>query len=81
VIRLVAGNAIRVIALGAIIGLVASAMAGRLIVSMLFGVQPLDFWTFALVTVVIGVTAALSIAGPAWRAVRIDPAAVLRRGV
>jgi len=78
VIRLVAGNAIRVIAAGAVIGLVAAALTGRLIVSMLFGVQPLDFWTFALVTLVISVTAVASIAGPAWRAVRIDPAAVLR---
>jgi putative ABC transport system permease protein len=78
IIGLVANNAIRVIAAGAVIGLVAAALTGRLIVSMLFGVQPLDFWTFALVTLVISVTAVASIAGPAWRAVRIDPAAVLR---
>jgi ABC-type antimicrobial peptide transport system permease subunit len=78
VVRLVAGNAIRVIALGAVIGLVAAAMAGRLIVSMLFGVQPLDFWTFALVTLAISATAVVSIAGPAWRAVKIEPATVLR---
>ena len=45
---------------------------------MLFGVQPLDFVTFALVTIVLGMTAALSIAGPAWRAARIDPAVALR---
>jgi ABC-type antimicrobial peptide transport system permease subunit len=45
---------------------------------MLFGVRPLDLPTFALVTVVLAVTAALSIAGPAWRAARIDPAAALR---
>jgi len=44
----------------------------------LFGVQPLDITTFALVTIVLATTAAISIAGPAWRAVRIDPAAVLR---
>ena len=36
-----------------------------MIVSMLFGVQPLDLPTFAVVTVVLGLTAALSIAGPA----------------
>jgi putative ABC transport system permease protein len=78
VIRLVAASAIRVIVIGAVIGLVASALTGRLIVSMLFGVQPLDFLTFALVTFVISVTAVVSIAGPAWRAVRIDPATVLR---
>jgi putative ABC transport system permease protein len=77
-IRLVAGDAIRIVALGAMIGLVASAMTGRLIVSVLFGVQPLDFWTFVLVTFVIAATAVVSIAGPAWRAVRIDPAAILR---
>jgi hypothetical protein len=30
------------------------------------------------VTIVLGITAALAIAGPAWRAVRIDPAIALR---
>jgi len=69
---------VRVIVIGAVIGLVAAAVSGRLIVSMLFGVQPLDFWTFALVTVVISLTAIVSIAGPAWRAAKIDPATVLR---
>ena len=51
---------------------------GAIAVGPMQGVQPLDFWTFALVTFVIAVTAVVSIAGPAWRAVRIDPAAVLR---
>ena len=61
------------------IGLVLSAAFGRLISTMLFGVQPLDFVTFALVTIVLGVTdGAMSIAGPAWRAARIDPAVALR---
>jgi putative ABC transport system permease protein len=78
VLRLVVGNAVQVIAIGAAIGLVLAAVFGRLIASMLFGVQPLDFATFALVTIVLAITAAVSIAGPAWRAVRIDPAAVLR---
>ena len=55
-----------------------SAAFGRLIATMLFGVQPLDFVTFALVTVVLGSTAAIAIAGPAWRAARIDPAVALR---
>jgi putative ABC transport system permease protein len=32
-------------------------MLGRMIVSMLFGVQPLDLETFAFVTVVLGLTA------------------------
>jgi putative ABC transport system permease protein len=78
VLRLVLINAVRVVGTGAAIGLVLAAMSGRLIETLLFGVRPLDPTTFALVTVVLGITAALSIVGPAWRAARIDPAAALR---
>ena len=78
VLRLVVGSAVRVVASGVIIGLALSAAFGRLLTTMLFGVQPLDLTTFALVTVVLALTAALSIAGPAWRAARIDPAVALR---
>jgi putative ABC transport system permease protein len=78
VMRLVIANAVRVVATGAVIGLVLSAVCGRLIETMLFGVRPLDLPTFAFVTIVLGITAALSIAGPAWRAARIDPAVALR---
>jgi ABC-type antimicrobial peptide transport system permease subunit len=67
-----------VVGTGAAIGLVLAAMSGRLIETLLFGVRPLDPTTFALVTVVLAITAALSIAAPAWRAARIDPAAALR---
>jgi hypothetical protein len=51
---------------------------GRLISAMLFGGQPLDVATFALVVVVLGLTTAIAIAGPTWRAARIDPAKALR---
>jgi putative ABC transport system permease protein len=78
VLRLVIANAARVIAAGAAIGLALSAVCGRVIQTMLFGVGPLDLPTFLLVTVVLGITAALSIVGPAWRAARIDPAVALR---
>jgi putative ABC transport system permease protein len=78
VVRLVVGDAVKVIAIGGVAGLILSALLGRLLVSMLFGVQPLDVTTFAMVTAVLAITAAASIAGPAWRAVRIDPATVLR---
>jgi putative ABC transport system permease protein len=75
---LVVGSAMKVIAAGLVIGLTLSAAFSQLISTMLFGVRPLDFLTFALVTIVLGITAALSIAGPAWRAARIDPAVALR---
>jgi putative ABC transport system permease protein len=78
VLRLVVGSAVRVIATGAVIGLALSTVMGRLLATMLFGVQPLDPLTFASVTIVLALTAAVSIAGPAWRATRIDPAVALR---
>jgi putative ABC transport system permease protein len=78
VLSLVVRDAARVLAIGAAVGLVLAAMLGRLITSMLFGVQPLDPGTFAVVTVVLAATAAAAIAGPAWRATRIDPVVVLR---
>jgi putative ABC transport system permease protein len=78
VLRLVVGDAARVVAAGAVAGLVLAAGLGRLLTTMLFGVQPLDPMTFALVTIVLAVTATLSIAGPAYRATRVDPAVALR---
>jgi putative ABC transport system permease protein len=78
VLRLVIGNALRVIVAGVVIGLVLSTILGRLLTTILFGVEPLDPITFAAVTVALVIAAALSIAGPAWRATRIDPADALR---
>jgi putative ABC transport system permease protein len=78
VVRLTLGGAIVVIGAGAVIGLALAAMLGRLLTGLLFGVQPLDPLTFVWVTVVLAVTAMLSIVGPAWRAARVDPAVALR---
>jgi putative ABC transport system permease protein len=78
VLGLVIVNAARLITTGAVIGLVLSAVCGQLIQKMLFGVRPLDLATFVFVTIVLGITSALAIVGPAWRAARIDPAVALR---
>ena len=76
--RLVITNAARVIVLGGAIGFVLAGLSGRLIQFMLFGVRPLDLTTFVLVAIVVGIAAALSVAGPAWRVAHIDPAVALR---
>jgi putative ABC transport system permease protein len=78
ILRQVVGSMARVIAAGAAIGLALAALGGRLIRTMLFGVGPLDPVTFAMVMLALAITAALAIAGPAWRAIRIDPAVALR---
>ena len=78
VLRLVAGSAFTVIAAGSVAGLALAVALSRLLTSVLFGVQPLDPVTFLSVAIVLGATAVISIAGPAWRAMRIDPAVALR---
>jgi putative ABC transport system permease protein len=78
VVRLVVGSALRVVAGGAAIGLIVAAGASRLLGTVLFGVDAWDPITFVAVPVVLVLTAATAIAGPAWRATRIDPAAALR---
>ena len=78
ILRLVVGHAVRMIAAGAVIGLALSAATSRVLSSMLYGVQPLDPATFAFVTMALVVTAAVATYGPAWQAIRVDPAVALR---
>jgi putative ABC transport system permease protein len=78
VLGVVMNGAAPMIAIGAVIGLALSLAAGRLLASLLFGVRPLDAATFAAVGLVLAVTAAVAVVGPAWRAARVDPAVALR---
>jgi putative ABC transport system permease protein len=77
-LRLVLGGAARVVGAGAALGLVVAALASRVLEAVLFGVRPLDPATFGAVVAVLIATAALSTAIPAWRATRVDPAAVMK---
>jgi ABC-type antimicrobial peptide transport system permease subunit len=78
VFRLAIGGVVRVIAVGVTIGLALSLALGRLLTTMLFGVQPIDVLTFAVVIAVLGLTAVAAMSAPAWRATRIDPVVALR---
>jgi putative ABC transport system permease protein len=78
VLRLVLGSAARLIAIGAAIGLIASAVLSRSIAVFLFGVEPLDPVTFASVGLVLAMTATMAVAVPAWRATRVDPVEAFR---
>jgi putative ABC transport system permease protein len=78
VLRLIIGSAVRVIVAGIILGLAISLVAGRMLSTMLFGVEPLDLLTLASVLILLALTATASLAAPAWRATRIDPAMALR---
>ncbi|HEY1305070.1 MAG TPA: ABC transporter permease [Vicinamibacterales bacterium] len=78
VLRLVVTGAVRMIALGAAVGLAGAALLARSMSTFLFGVQPLDPMTFAAVAIVLVLTASLAAAAPAWRAARIDPVEAFR---
>jgi putative ABC transport system permease protein len=78
VLGVVMSGAVPMIAIGAVAGLALSLAAGRLLVSLLFGVGSLDAATFAGVALVLVVTAVAAVIGPAWRAARVDPAVALR---
>ncbi len=80
VVAQVVGRGGALVLLGSVLGTVAAVALARLLSAFLYGVSAVDPWslagaTFALLTV--GVAAALL---PAWRASRLDPAAVFREG-
>jgi len=78
VVRTVAGDAARVLLGGLAAGVSLSIALGRVLESMLVGVRPLDPLTFLLVIAVLTLTAVAAIAGPAWKASRVDPVLALR---
>jgi putative ABC transport system permease protein len=78
VLGMIVGQGMRLTAVGAGIGLVGALWATRIIASLLFGVSPLDAVTYAAVLALLACVALVACATPAWRALRVDPAGVLR---
>jgi predicted permease len=76
--RLVLGEALRVVLIGAAIGLVAALAGSRLLASLLFGVRPVDPISFGGSSALLVAIGALAAYLPARRATRIDPANALR---
>ena len=78
VARLVVGQGMMVVVAGVIVGTALAFAATRLMSSLLFGVGAADPLTFGGVAVMMIAVALLACAVPAWRAMRVQPAAVLR---
>jgi predicted permease len=78
VLRTVLFDGLRPAVTGLIAGLIASAIAARLIQSILYGTKPYDPAIFATVAVTLLLVAALACLVPAWRASRLDPMQALR---
>jgi predicted lysophospholipase L1 biosynthesis ABC-type transport system permease subunit len=77
-VRLILREGLVVVALGLVLGLGAAAGLARLIQGMLFGVTPLDVWSYASAPAVLIVVALAACAIPARRAAAVDPAEALR---
>jgi putative ABC transport system permease protein len=77
-LRLVAGNAARLLVIGLAIGLGSAAVLGRWLTTLVYPITPLDPETFLLVPLVLLVTAGLAVAAPALRAMRVDPVVAFR---
>jgi predicted permease len=78
VLRLVLTRALRIVAVGLIVGLAGAAGVTRVLQRFLFGVTPTDPIAFTAVTLLLMAVGLMAAWLPARRATRIDPCAALR---
>lgn len=78
ILALVVRQGMGLTGVGMAIGFVAAGLASRALVTLLFGVSPLDPLTYAGVTALLAGVALVACGVPAWRAAQIDPAQTLR---
>lgn len=79
VLRAMLRRGMMLVAIGTGAGVAGAAALTRLLQSLLYGIQPTDPITFAAAAALLGLVAFVACALPAWRAIRVDPLAALRR--
>jgi putative ABC transport system permease protein len=78
VLRLVLVDGLRMVGVGAVIGVAGAAAAGHAMRTLLFGVGAVDLPTLGATVALLVAAAAIACAAPARRAIRIDPMEALR---
>ena len=78
VVRLMLGNGLRPVAIGAVLGLGGVFALNRFLTAFLYGVSPTDPATLAATSLVLFAAALAASLVPAWRATRISPMTALR---
>ncbi len=78
VVRMVVRQGLAMAGAGLVLGLAGAVAGGRVVESLLFGVQPLDPVSLAAATLFLLLVAAVAAGVPAWRAARVTPMEALR---
>jgi putative ABC transport system permease protein len=78
ILALVVTQGLALTACGVAIGLGGALVASRAMITLLFGISPVDAPTYAGAAVLLFGVAAAASAIPAWRAARVDPSTALR---
>lgn len=78
IVGLVVSKGIRLMLIGAVAGVLASAMVARLLAGTLFGVRALDAETLLLAISILAAVGTIAALIPAWRSARVEPMTALR---
>jgi putative ABC transport system permease protein len=78
IVALVVRQAMTLTGFGVVLGLAGAMVASRALITLLFGVSPLDPITYTGVIALLAGVAAMAAWVPAWRAARVDPTTALR---
>lgn len=78
VLRLVVGSVAGLAGAGIVLGVAGALVLTRLMGSMLYGVDARDFYTYGVISLILGAVALLAAYLPARRAMKLDPMTALR---
>ena len=78
ILALVLRQGLTLTAVGVAIGLIGAAITSRLLITLLFGISPLDPATYVAVIGLLVTVSAVACWIPAWRAAQVDPCITLR---